>query len=186
MIVFKEYNITEKAHYFAARAAASLVYLEGGFILRIGVNAKTVSNPSKHDFCECGGLNGDISEIAITLISGLAASLVAAHTQFIFTEHEDYSKARALAIQLDSLLTSFPIYGHSKTHKIMHDAEVKSIHMYETIWTAIQQLADAVLQFDKLDRQEATSIVKYALQGKDIPNCALSWLLHCDWLGSVD
>lgn len=186
MITFEEYNRIEKAYYFAARAAASLVYLEGGFILRIGLNAQTVYDPLHHDFCECGGLTGDISEIAITLIGGLAASLASSHTQYSFTQHEDYSKAHTLAIKLDKLLTSFPFCQSSKIPKIMHDAEIKSIHMCETIWIAIKKLAESVLEFGKLDREEATFIVKSALKGKDIPDCAMSWLFHRDSLYSVD
>jgi phosphopantothenate synthetase len=49
--------------------------------------------------------------------------------------------------------------------------------MCDEIWIAIQKLADAILQFDKLDREEATSIVKSALNDKEITHSALSWYL---------
>jgi hypothetical protein len=174
MILFKDYNRIEKAHYFAAKAAASLVYLEGGFILRIGINSKTVNQPFTHDFCDCGGVPGEISEIAVKLIGGHAASVVS-KTKFTFTEHEDYKEAQILAVNLDNILTHMPFYMLSDTLRIMHKAKVRSRQMCDEIWIAIQQLADAILQFDKLDGEEATCIVKSALKDKDIANCAVSW-----------
>jgi hypothetical protein len=175
MILFKDYNRIEKAYYFAAKAAASLVYLEGGFILRIGVNSKTVNQPFIHDFCECGGVPGEISEIAVNLIGGYAASVVS-KSKFTFTEHEDYDKAQILAVNLDNILTRMPFYMRSDTLRIMDHAKARAIQMCDEIWIAIQKLADAILQFDRLDREEATYIVKNALKDKEIANCALSWL----------
>jgi hypothetical protein len=174
MILFKDYNRIEKAYYFVAKAAASLVYLEGGFILRIGINSKTVDQPFIHDFCECGGVPGEISEIAVKLIAGYAASVVS-KSKFTFTEHEDYEKAQILALNLDNISTRMFFYMRSDTLRIMNHAKARAIQMCDEIWIAIQKLADAVLKFDKLDREEATYIVINALKDKEIAICALSW-----------
>jgi len=45
MIKISNYTQTELAYYFASQAVASVVYLEGGYILRIGLNSKTVDEP---------------------------------------------------------------------------------------------------------------------------------------------
>jgi hypothetical protein len=74
MITTKNYTQKELAYYFASQATASVVYLEGGYILRIGLDSKTPEEPYNHNYCRCGGIPGEVSEIAIKLIGGLAVA----------------------------------------------------------------------------------------------------------------
>ena len=169
MILVDNYNKNEKAYYFASQATASLVYLEGGFILRIGLNSKTVKKPYNHDFCECGGIPGQ-SEIAIQLIGGLA---VAKQTKkkFKFSDHEDFLKAKELAKKLDEFMGIIS----PGADWLIESAQVTAVQILNEIWVAIEKLAQAIIEFGKIDQGEATSIVKKALKDCQIEKCALSW-----------
>ena len=170
MLTTKNYTQKEMAYYFASQAAASLVYLEGGYILRIGLNSKTVDEPYEHNYCNCGGIPGEVSEIAIKLIGGLAVSKLR-KDDFHFSNHEDFLKAEELARKLNKAMGIMAV----GTETIINSAKTRALQMTEEIWTAIEELAQAVLRFKKIDSEEATSIVKKALKGKNIKNCALSW-----------
>ena len=170
MLITNDYTQKEMSYYLASQAAASLVYLEGGYILRIGLDSKTVDEPYEHNFCECGGIPGEVSEIAIKLIGGLTVSKLG-QDDFNFSNHEDFVKAEELAIKLNKAMGIAEI----GTDKIINSAKTRALQMVEEIWPAIEDLAQAVLQFKKLDSEEAMSIVKKALKGKSIENCAISW-----------
>ncbi|HDL00770.1 MAG TPA: hypothetical protein ENH23_00865 [candidate division Zixibacteria bacterium] len=170
MISLNQYNKNEKAYYFASQATASLVYLEGGFILRIGLNSKTVDKPHNHDFCECGGVPGELSEIAVKLIGALAVSKIE-KKGFSLSKHEDFLIAQQIAKNLDKEMRILS----PGVEKIMQSAEERAKQMLEEIWIAIEKLAQAILQFDKIDQEETTNIVKNALKGKTIEKSALSW-----------
>jgi hypothetical protein len=173
MINIDSYTQTEIAYYFAAQAVASLVYLEGGYILRRGLNSETVDKPYEHNYCDCGGIRGEVSEIAIKLLGGLAVSKVV-KGDFEFSNHEDFPKAEELARKLNKTMGIMAV----GTEIIINSAETRALRMIEEIWPAIEELAQSILRFRKLDRVEATSIVKKALKGKNIEKCSLSWLFN--------
>ena len=165
-----EYGKKERAYYYAARAVSSVVFLEGGFIERIGLGSETLAEQYPHDFCECGGIPGELSEIAIQFVGEISASKANDRTENI-KNHEDYQRAKKLAEKLNRSMGLMAL----GVPKILVSAELRAREMVEETWPAIESLSEALMRMGKLDGLEAIDIIRESLASKHVEHSSITW-----------
>ena len=165
-----EFGNKERAHYYAARAVSSVVFLEGGFIERIGLDSETLAEQYPHDFCECGGIPGELSEIAIEFVGEISASKANNRIENI-KNHKDYQRVKKLAEKLNTVMGLMAL----GVPNILESAESRARRMVEDTWPAIESLSETLMRFGKLDGLEAMEIIKDSLASRHIEHSSMIW-----------